>query len=150
MYLSRPIYYSRVLISSPYTFIIFLKNIPTPIVYQGLYVYQIGKISKKISIENWIYTNPYTFIRILSGLYVYEFLKNMHGYTFISSYTANRNSRVLQYGAHLDTPDVRDICPIGEEHAFKIYDKFTLPRILYDRVQNRKNHFEIPAFLPIE
>ena len=58
--------------------------------------------------------------------------------------------KLLEYGAHLDTPDVRDICPIGEEHAFKIYDKFTLPRILYDRVQNRKNHFEIPAFLQIE
>ena len=58
---------------------------------RGLYVYQIGKISKKISIENWIYI---TFIRILSGLYVYDFLKNMQGYTFISCYMANRNSRV--------------------------------------------------------
>ena len=27
---------------------------------------------------------------------------------------------------------------------------FTCIRIIYDRVQNRKNHFEISAFLPIE
>ena len=25
-----------------------------------------------------------------------------------------------------------------------------MPRVIYDRVRNRKNYFEIPAFLPIE
>ena len=25
-----------------------------------------------------------------------------------------------------------------------------MPRVVYDRVRNRKNYFEIPAFLPIE
>ena len=34
--------------------------------------------------------------------------------------------KLLEYGAHLDTPDVRDICPIGKEHALKIYDQFSL------------------------
>ena len=25
-----------------------------------------------------------------------------------------------------------------------------IPRVIYDRVRNRKNYFEIPSFLPIE
>ena len=30
------------------------------------------------------------------------------------------------------------------------FTKKALPRVVYDRVRNRKNYFEIPAFLQIE
>ena len=30
------------------------------------------------------------------------------------------------------------------------YAQLVLPRVIYGRVQNRKNYYEIPAFLPIE
>ena len=29
--------------------------------------------------------------------------------------------KLLEHGAHLDTPDVRDICPIGKEHVPQKY-----------------------------
>ena len=43
------------------------------------------------------------------------------------------------------------IIHIGPNHVLSEYwKKNEYSRVIYDRVRNRKNYFEIPAFLPIE